>query len=188
MLFLPPPHFAGGGNKNAIRYRLHHKSGLLKLIYDINGLIRNPYRLLQLKKLSYKYKFNLILPNDLNYWNGWLAGFIDSDGTITINKTNWQLSISVSQKTTELLNPLVLLYGGYIYIDRSSQSFKWYITKKEDILKLIEYLKIYPLRSIKFKRLILIPKFYELKNLNAYKAPINSCLAKSWLTFLKKWE
>ena len=69
--------------------------------------------------------------------------------TITIKKSNWQLSISVSQKTSELLTPLVELYGGHVYIDNgSSQSFKWYITRKEDILKLIEYFKQHPSRSV----------------------------------------
>ena len=67
---------------------------------------------------------------------------IDGDSSVSINKANWQLSISVTQKTSELLTPLVDLYGGNVYIDRgSSQSFKWYIYKKENILKLIEYFK-----------------------------------------------
>ena len=32
---------------NHLRYRLHHKAGLLKLIDCVNGLIRNPTRILQ---------------------------------------------------------------------------------------------------------------------------------------------
>lgn len=49
-------------NANALRYRLHHKEGLLKLINDINGCfaLRNPNRLIQLKKICIKYGFNLI--------------------------------------------------------------------------------------------------------------------------------
>jgi hypothetical protein len=77
--------------------------------------------------------------------------FFDADGTVTINKTNTQLSISISQKTSESLNYLVDLYGGNIYIDRKSQSFKWYLTKREDILNLIEYFKTYPSKSAKKK-------------------------------------
>jgi len=38
-------------NDKAIRYRLHHKLGLLKLINNINGLIRNPTIILQFNKL-----------------------------------------------------------------------------------------------------------------------------------------
>lgn len=55
---------------NHLRYRLHHKDGLLKIIYAVNGLIRNPIRLFQLNKICYKYNINLIQPNSLNYNNG----------------------------------------------------------------------------------------------------------------------
>lgn len=173
---------------NALRYRLHHKAGLLKLINDINGLIRNSNRLVQLEKICHKYDLRLIYPDKLTYDSGWFSGFFDSDGTVTINKTNTQLSISVSQKTQELLQPLVELYGGNIYIDRgSSQSFKWYITKREDILKLIEYFKIHPSRSAKNNRLHLIPKYFELRDLKAHKAMPGTLLAKSWQYFYTKW-
>ena len=173
---------------NTLRYRLHHKKGLLNLINDVNGLIRNSYRLVQLNKICNKYELNLIYPDKLKYINGWLSGLIDANGTITINKINTQLSISVSQKTIELLQPLIEIYGGNIYIDKSNtQSFKWYITKKEEIINLISYLKINPLRSVKKKTFNLIPKYYELKNLKAHKAPIGSFLNKSWEYFYRKW-
>ena len=175
-------------NANALRYRLHHKEGLLNLISDVNGQLRNPNRLVQLNKICIKYNLMFIWPEKLTLDNGWLSGFFDACGTITINKSNWQLSISAAQKTSELLNPLVELYGGQVYIDNgSSKSFKWYITKKEDILKLIEFFKKHPSRSAKNNRLHLIPKFYELKGLKAHKASPDTFLAKSWEIFLNKW-
>jgi len=175
-------------NTNALRYRLHHKEGLLKLINDVNGLIRNPNRLVQLNKLCIKYDIVLIYPKKLTYNNSWLAGFFDADGTISINKSNWQLSISASQKISEILTPLIELYGGNVYIDNgSSKSYKWYITKKEDILKLIEYFKEHPSKSAKVNRLHLIPKFYELKSMKAHQASSETFLAKSWVIFYKKW-
>lgn len=171
----------------AIRYRLHHKDGLIKLIHDVNGLIRNPYRLIQLNKLCINYKFNLIYPTKLTYDSCWLAGFFDADGTVTINKTNRQLSISISQKTSELLNPLIDLYGGHVYVDNSSNTFKWYITKKEDILKLITYFKFNPARSLKNNRLHLVNQYYELKDLKAHIAPEHSLYSKAWSKFYNKW-
>lgn len=175
-------------NANALRYRLHHKEGLLRLINDVNGQIRNSYRLVQLNKICVKYEIELIPPISLTHNNGWLSGFFDADGTITINKTNTQLSISVGQKTAELLNPLINLYGGNVYIDKgSSQSFKWYITKREDILKLIEYFKNYSPMSAKKHRIHLVTKYYELRDLNAHKAPEDSILGKAWKDFYSKW-
>jgi len=175
-------------NANALRYRLHHKSGLLKLINHVNGHIRNSNKLIQLNKICEKYQLTLIYPDKLNYDNSWLAGFFDADGTVTINKVNTQLSISISQKTAELLQPLVELYGGNIYIDKgSSNSFKWYITKRENIINLVEYFKNYPSRSAKNNRLHLIPKFYSLKDLKAHKALSGTNLEKSWQYFFNKW-
>lgn len=173
---------------NALRYRLHHKLGLLNLINDVNGHIRNSHRLVQLNKICYKYELSLIYPDKLNYDNGWLSGFFDAEGTVTINSTNTQLSINVSQKTTELLQPLLELYGGNIYIDRSSsRSFKWYITKRKDILNIIDYFKDYPSRSAKKNILHLISKYYELKDLKAHKALPETFVYKSWQYFYNKW-
>nr|YP_009517220.1 LAGLIDADG homing endonuclease [Myochromella boudieri]AYE93137.1 LAGLIDADG homing endonuclease [Myochromella boudieri] len=173
---------------NALRYRLHHKKGLLNLIKDVNGHIRNSNRLVQLNKICHKYELNLIYPNKLNFDSGWLSGFFDADGTVTINKTNTQLSISASQKTSELLQPLIELYGGIVYIDRGcSQSFKWYISKREDILKIIEYFKKHPSSTAKKNRLHLIPQYYKLKDLKAHKALPGTFLYKSWQYFYSNW-
>lgn len=172
---------------NALRYRLHHKQGLLLLINDVNGKIRNSNRLIQLNKICDKYNLNLKYPVKLTFNNGWFSGFFDADGTVTINKPNTQLSISVSQKTSELLQPLLEIYGGYIYIDNgNSKSFKWYVTERENILNLIEYFKSNPPRSAKKNRIHLIYKFYELKDLKAHKA-LEGNLGKAWKSFFNKW-
>lgn len=174
---------------NALRYRLHNKDGLLNLLNDVNGHIRNPIRLIQLNYICLKYDITLKYPEKLTYNNGWLSGFFDADGTISINSSNWQLSISAGQKTSEILTPLTEVFGGYVYIDRGGNgSFKWYITNKEDILNLIEYFKKYPSRSAKNNRLHLVPKFYELKDMKAHIAPLESLLARGWNTFIKKWN
>lgn len=112
----------------AVRYRLFHKAGLLALIEDVNGLIRNPIRIEQLKKICEKYEIIVKQPKPLEYENGWLAGFFDSDGSISINKINNVIIIAFSQKDRILLEPLVELYGGKIYIHNKNQTaFKWTI-------------------------------------------------------------
>jgi hypothetical protein len=55
---------------NALRYRLHHKEGILRVINDVNGLIRNSNRLVQLNQICDKYGISLIYPDKLNYDNG----------------------------------------------------------------------------------------------------------------------
>ena len=173
--------------KRALRYCLRHKEGFLALINDVNGFIRSSSRLMQLKKILDKYEIELKYPEKLTYFNGWLSGFFDADGSITLNKSNGQLAINLSQKTNELLLPLVELYGGSVYIDRTNNTFKWYISNKEGILNILEYLKKNTPKSMKKNRLYLIARCYELKSLGAHKAKDNN-LIKAWNYFLEKWN
>jgi hypothetical protein len=55
---------------NAIRYRLHHKKGLLNLINSVNGEIRNPVRILQLERILSLYNITYKKPKPLTYDNG----------------------------------------------------------------------------------------------------------------------
>lgn len=165
----------------AKRYRLHNKAGLSNLIGDINGLIRNPVRIAQQQIICNLYQIPVLIPLPLNYYNGWLSGLLDSDGTVTKNKTTNQIAISVSQKHRYIQDLLVTQYKGNVYIDRSKYiGFKWYISKKEDISSLLDYFKVCPSRSAKKGRQTLISSLYELKELKAHKASLDSTLGKAW--------
>lgn len=65
---------------------MRNKKGLVNLINGINGLVRNPSRLLQIKKLCNKYAIDLKYPKPLSYFNRWLSGFIASDGSVYLNE------------------------------------------------------------------------------------------------------
>ena len=119
----------------AISYRLHHKQGILSLIKDINGLIRNPDRLAQLNKICLHKQIPLIYPTPLiNFYDPWVSGFFDSDGTVTLNSFTHQITISISQKNKLLLDPLISLYQGNVYVDNSKYiSYKWSIQSESDL-------------------------------------------------------
>jgi Cytochrome C and Quinol oxidase polypeptide I/LAGLIDADG endonuclease len=175
-------------NQNHLRYRLHHKQGLLKLISAVNGLIRNPIRMLQLAKICEKYNISFLYPKLLTYHNGWLAGFFDTDGSVYLNLVSSQMFVTVGQKNKLILDPLVVLYGGSIYLSKGTEHFKWIIYRKKEVLDILNYFKLYPPVSGKLARINLIPKFYELRNLGAHKASENTVLGKAWKQFLIKWE
>ena len=175
-------------NQNHIRYRLHNKEGLLKLIYAVNGLIRNPIRMLQLTKICEKYEILFLYPEPLVYNNGWLSGFFDTDGSIYLNLTSSQMFITAAQKNKLMLDPLTELYGGTVYVSKGLEHFKWTIYRKNEILHMLDYFKLYPPRSAKFARIKLIPKYMELRELGAHKASENAVLGKAWKHFLIKWD
>ena len=60
---------------NSIRYRLHHKKGIIDLIDRINGHIRHSTRKIQLQKLCQHLEIYYVRPQPLSVDNGWFAGF-----------------------------------------------------------------------------------------------------------------
>jgi LAGLIDADG DNA endonuclease family protein len=174
---------------NYLRYRLHHKEGLLNLIDKVNGLLKNPIRILQLGKICEKYNLILRDPKPLTYNNGWLAGFFDTDGSIYLNEASGQIFITATQKNRFILEALVELYGGTIYPMVKQGAFKWTCFRKKEVLSLVNnYFKINPCRSEKLVRINMVDKFFELRKLHAHKSSANSVLGKAWKHFLIKWN
>ena len=171
---------------NALKYKLHHKQGLISLVNDINGLIRNPNKILQLNKFCVLYNINLKPNKSLIFNNGWFSGFIDGDGSIFIDEKSNQLIISIAQKNRYLLDPLIRLYSGRIEILSSKDAFLYKIYRKKEILNLVDnYFNNYPLRSNKAYKVKMIKDFY------LYKDYINSDIINEynlWIDFKNKWN
>lgn len=172
---------------NAVRYNLSNKKGLIKLINAVNGEIRNPTRLLQLHKLCNKYDIELIYPKPLTFNNGWLSGFIDSDGSIYFNESLGQVFISCTQKNVYILEPLIHLYGGRIDpINSRREAFKYIIYRKNELFNMIDnYFTNHPLRTLKNNRLSLLKKFYDVR---VSKNNTDVVRLNKWVEFKNKWE
>ena len=172
-------------NTKALRYKLRHKKGLVALIYAMNGLIRNPYRILQMNRLCVKYDMEIEYAKPLTYNNGWLSGFIDSDGSVYFNDKSGQISISISQKNRFLLEPLISLYGGRIdIVSPNTEAFKYVVYRKNELLDLLDnYFNKYPLKTNKYNRIKLIKEFYPLHKDNS-----DTNKYKQLILFKDKWE
>lgn len=185
-------HMYGGkvkpvSNALAYKYKLRNRTGLISLINDVNGLIRNPARLLQMNKLCVKFNIELKYPENVTFNNGWLSGFIDSDGSVYYNELSGQVFISISQKNRYLLEPLIHIYGGRVDISGpKTEAFKYVIYRKAELFNLIEnYFSKYPLKTEKMKRINLIKQFYlvRLSKNNPEIVKFNE-----WVKFKDKWE
>uniref|UniRef100_UPI0023F26B1D LAGLIDADG homing endonuclease n=1 Tax=Cyathus striatus TaxID=68777 RepID=UPI0023F26B1D len=173
---------------NAVRFRLHHMKGILQIISDVNGLILNPVRYLQLSKVCKLYNIEVLPPVKLEYNSAYLSGLFDSDGSVYYNKLSMQVFITVSQKGRELLENLVPVYGGVIRPSHNN-AFKWTVHRKADILSLIDnYFHWNNCVSAKNKKFGLVKQFYSLSEIGALKAPEDSVLGKSFSQFVKRWE
>lgn len=198
-------------NANALRYRLHHKEGLLNLINDVNGYIRNSNILVQLNNICIRYDLNLIWPEKLTYDNAWFSGFFDACGDIKlhpsvigplhyeeerlVNNNNSQIVISVINKNPNLLIPYKEFFGGTISIISNDRYF-WSIVSEEYSLKdqrfdlFKKYVKNHPLRTSRYKKLYLIDKFHSLVKMKAHQSSNNNnpLLNKAWLIFNSKFN
>lgn len=174
-------------NAHAFKYKLRNKAGLIALINDVNGLIRNPTRLLQINKLCEKFNIKLKYANNIVFNDGWLSGFIDSDGSVYFNEASGQVFIGISQKNKYLLEPLIHIYGGRVDISSPKiEAFKYVIYRKTELFNLIEnYFEKYPLRTEKMKRINLIKQFYLIR---PSKKENDVVKLNEWVKFKDRWE
>lgn len=68
----------------ALRYRLHSKKGLIKLLHTINGNVRNSIRQEQFKRILNLYNMKYIEPCPFTWDNGYASGLLDSDGSVSV--------------------------------------------------------------------------------------------------------
>lgn len=174
-------------NAHAFKYKLRNRAGLIALINDVNGFIRNPTRLLQINKLCVKFNIELKYANNILFNDGWLSGFIDSDGSVYFSEASGQVFIGISQKNKYLLEPLIHIYGGRVDISSPRiEAFKYVMYRKAELLNLIDnYFHKYPLRTEKMKRINLIKQFYVVR---PTKKENDVVKLNEWVKFKDKWE
>ncbi len=174
----------------AVRWRLHHKAGILSVINDLNGLLYNPVRIAQLEQVCSLYDVKINSSTPLTYKNGYLSGLFDTDGSIYYNKSSNQVFITITQKERTLLDLLVSVYGGKVYSSNKGRTaFKWTVSKKGEVLALIDdYFHWYSCVSAKNKKFGLVKQFYYLSSIGALKASPDSELGKSFVQFVERWN
>lgn len=171
---------------NAFKYKLCHKKGLLKLVNSVNGLIRNPSRILQFNKVCVLYNIQLKSNTPLTYYSGWFSGVVDASGSIHFNQQSNQLILSITQKNRYLLDPLIKLYSGRVQILNSQDAFQYCIYRKSEVISLIDnYFNVCALKSSKADRLMLIKDFYIHMD---YMKSDQPYIYNKWINFKNKWD
>ena len=185
---------------------------MINLIQRINGCVRNTVRVVQFQALCNHFNITYLVAEPLTLENGYLAGFFDADGTIYIgvNKTtqlnsilpgingkitrlansrgNNQLVISISNKYVENLICFQKAFGsGSIRGVKHRKRFLTHIYTITNIDTFLNYTSKYPLSSKKMKKVLLVPRYFELKRCKAHLAVPLSLKLKAWEGFCKKW-
>lgn len=182
---------------SAVRYRLHNKPAIIKLVHMINGHIRNSARVVQLQRVCTILGIDFVPSQDLDLNSAWYAGFFDAEGTVTFSMKEYgahgflrpQLSISVSNKKSLDVEMFITRFGGNVFFDKGSNSYKWYISSRADVERFLNYTKeTRCIHSVKLHRLLLINKYYELVQLRAFAPEASPCVASAWKKFNNRWN
>ena len=115
---------------------------------------------------------------------------MDTDGSVYFNPQSMQAFITLSQKGRELLDILVPIYGGVVRSsNKNATAFKWTVSKKSDVLSLIDnYFHWNNCVSAKNKKFGMVKQFYYLSSIGALNAPEDSVLGRSFNQFVERWE
>ena len=108
---------------------------------------------------------------------------------MSIKNKRPKLTISITSKNKQDLNIWVKTFSGNIYIDKSytKKTYKWSIQSKKNILSLLEYLKNFPLHTLKQNRVLMISQYYRYYEKHAFKEE-NTILNKKWEEWRLKWR
>lgn len=155
-------------NRNVGVFYVTGKDNFLRIVKIFNGNLVSKYKKEQfcrwLEVFNKQYNEN-ILPIDSNIKpsldNGWLSGFIDAEGCFIARVKKCKTSklgsnlftdFSLAQKEKEILlliRNLFLNKDTNVRFDKTWSGYVFYLSNKKLLVKLINYLKNFPLKSLK---------------------------------------
>ena len=163
-------------DKNAYIYVVSNKDGILRIVNLINGKLRTKHKFNQVlnnvinnnkyKDLTNKFIFNT--SND--FYNYWLAGFTDADGSFQVkivnrntrNKPEIRLNFQIDQKEDYLLQKIKEFLGGNIGYRESQDTYYYGSTSFGSAKKVIKYFDTFHLQSRKHISYLRWRKIYRL--------------------------
>jgi hypothetical protein len=158
-------------NRHAVRFVIRNRAGRTHVLNLVNGKLVHDAKVDQLKRNGYDQLIP-VLPalKKVTLSNHWLAGFLDSDGSLGIaiapSKTHKtgrsvRLEVKLSQRDPYLLQALAKLFDvSKIYQCKTKVDFKLKITGLARLKKMFVYLDEFKLRSKKYVQYLLLRKAY----------------------------
>ena len=173
---------------NSVQFSLSETTGLLSLVYLINGRLHCSDRLNEFKKLCFLLNIRFIYPKVLTLRNAWFAGFFNVSNRIVIDFNSKFPSVKVYIKKKKALDPTFFLMNGYstsyCYL---YGSFYFFFFRKRNILTLLKYLEKFSFDLSTIFLANIIKEFYFLRRLNSHKKK-NISLNSFWRFLELKWS
>ncbi len=172
-------------NTKAYRWRLHNKKSMETLIHYINGKLLLDSKKIQLQKVCKVLDIEYNKKTEFSIDTYWITGFYEAQGYFHVNSSTLQCSITISQKTSQVLEKVQSFFGGKIYYDKSWNKYLYSASDKNSIENWFNYFNKFPLKShknislVRFKRIILFKqKKYHLSSNEKYRKRLYTLLSK----------
>jgi len=163
-------------NKNTVVFIVTAKLGIEKILYLINGKIRDKNKQKQINKNILDHQAYFKLANCLDFQinmnnhldNHWLTGFTDANGSFQIKlihdrnplKQEVRLNFQLDQKNNDLLELIKTKFGGNIGYSKQTDTYYYGSTNFESARNIINYFDCYHLLSSKYLNYIKWRKAY----------------------------
>jgi ubiquinol-cytochrome c reductase cytochrome b subunit len=108
-----------------------------------------------------------------------------------------QLSVHIVSKNNLLLKQVYDAFGfGKVIVERPNLNtnrphtlYKWYFRSRDQCHDWLTYLrKVSPLRSLKYKRALMLNTYFDLRAAKVHLAEIDSLQHKMWDQFCRRWH
>lgn len=168
----------GGIPTRGLRLVLTGRENVAVLLNAVNGYIHNPIRYERFQACCQTVG---IIPQQfpLTVSSSWLAGFIDSDGHIRIERKTSQARVTIGQKEDAPLLSIKLIWGGVTYVTTKGHC-SWN-TNDNNVDQLISYLLVHLRGKNKREQLQYFARIHELRNQKPRdKAAIAEVCAAFW--------
>nr|BBH42913.1 LAGLIDADG homing endonuclease [Marophrys sp. SRT127] len=202
-------------NAKAVRWRSRKKDVVVRILHEINGLLQNTIRRAQFKAACVFYGIDAKPCVDLTALSpSYYAGLFDADGTIVLSisikdktlhnlKGNYgkaerllgsrganQVGIKFTNKYKQNVEIFQKYFKfGYLCHEQHAMHPKWnWFVEKASVHAFINILQSYPLKSTqKRRRLHLLKKYFELKDIKAHLAEKHTKSWHEWKRFCYTW-
>lgn len=135
-------------NSESIRYRVKAKNTVIDILNRVNGKLFNPARIPQFLAACELLEVTPILPKELTVSYSYLAGLIDSDGTLTISTSHSSaedsqisgvqgriIRLTNAKAHNQIILKITSKYPDYVTLIHKSFGFGSIYTQKANIKK-----------------------------------------------------
>lgn len=147
---------------NAYRWELYKKNLVKQFLISLNGHIYQKIDKYDQVMKIYAPEVQVIR-KDFKLSGAWFSGFFEGDGCVFLSKRDRDITFTITQKKSQILEHIKNVYGGNISYNKTRNLYVWRASNKEDLLNLFDYFTLNPLKSTKNADIVSAKRFFRYR-------------------------